>query len=132
VQQEETLRFMNYSMLIHITSRYNLIRNHSYREMKTLVYTAWKTWRTFLTCRGKGILPFYSITFLSLLCIIWIRSPNRPARSQSLYRLSYPAHHNYIRIPKFHITFSNSAEFINSHSPYRRHTILLSSVKTTY
>ena len=22
----------------------------------------------------------------------WIRSPDRPARSQSLYRLSYPAH----------------------------------------
>jgi len=26
----------------------------------------------------------------------WIRSPDRPTRSQSLYRLRYPAHHIYI------------------------------------
>jgi hypothetical protein len=38
-----------------------------------------------------------------------VRSPDRPARNQSLYRLRYPAHHQLLRgyyfIPRTHNTF---------------------------
>jgi hypothetical protein len=54
--------------------------------MKAVVYTAWKNQRTFLTCWGKGKLPFYSITFLSVLCIIPFQ-PNKLGIEPTTFRL---------------------------------------------
>jgi len=52
-----------------------------------------------------------------------IRSPDRPARSQSLYRLSYPAHMQI----QYHILFDDTASSISIH--FRRTVLPFKSMR---
>ena len=77
--------------------------------------------------RGKTRYPFYRrlggpqgrSARAEILVPTWIRSPDRPARSQSLYRLSYPAHNNNNGLSEKKdtiATLSNNPEEQISHS----------------
>jgi hypothetical protein len=52
-----------------------------------------------------------------------IRSPDRPSRSQSLYRLSYPAHDLYENTTKLQINISTSLECTESTDVWKLYLI---------
>ena len=52
-----------------------------------------------------------------------IRSPDRPARSQSLYRLRYPAHKHLVNSQKLH-TSKNSINNIQRNAQIFQYTVL--------
>jgi hypothetical protein len=75
---------------------------------------------------GKTRYPFYAVwnsepvrTGAENLASTGIRSPDRPARSQSLYRLRYPAHYKYYSEHK--IKKDNLGEVCSMHDLWTLH-----------
>ena len=73
------------------------------------------------TVQKAGLAPGPTLTGAENLASTGIRSPDRPARSQSLYRLSYPAHWPRRSLQKlavsFHTTALHRTVFLNGIPP---------------